>query len=122
MTTSIQPLPAIERDRYANLWKSDQTRFADDPRAAVYEADRLVEEVIKRRGYPMAEFEQRAADIPVDHACVVENYRVAHDIALSLERGNVGTEDLRQAMIHYRILFEDLLEEPAMVMAARSAG
>src|SRR6185503_18971498 len=107
----IRPLPAGERDRYADLWRHEQARFVDDPRGAVHEADRLVEEVMRRRGYPIGDFEQRAADISVDHPVVVENYRAAHDIATRLERGHAGTEDLRQAMVHYRTLFEDLLEE-----------
>ena len=107
----IRPLPEGERDRYAELWRAEQARFVDDPRGAVNEADRLVEEVMRRRGYPIGDFEQRAADISVDHPVVVENYRAAHHIATRLERGQAATEDLRQAMVHYRTLFEDLLEE-----------
>jgi hypothetical protein len=107
----IQSLPEGERERYAELWRADQARFVDDPRGAVHEADRLVEEVMRRRGYPIGDFEQRAADISVDHPVVVENYRAAHSIATRLERGQAATEELRQAMVHYRTLFEDLLEE-----------
>ena len=108
---TIRSLPPSERARYAELWRSEQARFVDNPRAAVIEADRLVEDVMRRRGYPMSDFDQRAADISVDHPLVVENYRSAHDICMRLERGQAATEDLRQAMIHYRALFEDLLEE-----------
>ena len=113
---SIRPLPPGDRDRYAELWRNEQARFVDDPKSAVHEADHLVEEVMRRRGYPVGEFDQRAADISVDHPLVVENYRAAHDIAARLDRGNVATEDLRQAMIHYRTLFEDLLEDRVVAM------
>jgi len=108
---AIRPLPPPDRDRYAEMWRNEQARFVDDPRSAVHEADRLVEEVMQRRGYPVGDFEQRAADISVDHPLVVENYRAAHDIALKVQRGNAATEDLRQAMIHFRTLFEDLLDD-----------
>jgi hypothetical protein len=81
----------------------------DDPKAAVTEADRLVGEVMQRRGYPLGDFDQRAADISVDHAGVVANYRAAREIALRHAKGQATTEDLRQAMIHYRALFQDLL-------------
>ena len=108
---AIRPLPTTDRDRYAEMWRNEQARFVDDPRSAVHEADRLVEEVMRRRGYPVGDFEQRAADISVDHPLVVENYRAAHDIALRVEGGNAVTEDLRQAMIHFRTLFEDLLDD-----------
>jgi hypothetical protein len=108
---TIRPLPASERTRYAELWRNDQGRFVDNPQLAVIEADRLVEDVMRRRGYPMSDFDQRASDISVDHPLVVENYRAAHDICKRLERGQTATEDLRQAMIHFRTLFEDLLED-----------
>jgi hypothetical protein len=105
----IRPLKTEERDAFADQWRVQQGRFVDDPRAAVAEADRLVAEVMRRRGYPMSDFEQRAADISVDHPRVVEHYRVAHDIALRHQRGEASTEDLRNAMVHYRALFEELL-------------
>ncbi|TMQ71504.1 MAG: hypothetical protein E6K80_05360 [Candidatus Eisenbacteria bacterium] len=108
---SIRPLPAQERDRYAEQWRHEQAHFVDDPRSAVHDADRLVEEVMRQRGYPVGEFEQRAADISVDHPALVENYRAAHDIAVRSDRGNAATEELRQAMIHFRTLFEDLLDD-----------
>ena len=82
----------------------------DDPRATVANADSLVTEVMKVRGYPMGDFEQRAADISVDHSLVVKNYRVAHEIALRDTGGETSTDDLRTALLHYRMLFEDLLE------------
>ena len=108
----IVSLRPAERDQFAASWKAAQARFVDDPKAAIHDADQLVADVMKERGYPMGDFEQRAADISVDHPRVVENYRKAHAIALRSERENVTTEDLRTAMVHYRTLFEDLLETP----------
>jgi hypothetical protein len=107
----IRELNRGEVDRYAASWKSVQTQFVDAPRDAVAQADRLVQDVMVARGYPMGDFEQRAADISVDHPHVVRNYRAAHDIAMRDQAGQAGTEDLRQAMVHYRSLFEDLLGE-----------
>jgi hypothetical protein len=106
----IQPLPPGEADRFADGWREVQKQFVDEPERAVHEADRLVTEVMQRRGYPMSEFDQRAADLSVNHPRVVENYRTAHRIAERSRNGGVSTEDLRQAMVHYRVLFEDLLE------------
>jgi hypothetical protein len=106
----IRPLPPGEADRYASGWQEVQKQFVDAPAGAVNEADRLVADVMQRRGYPMAEFEQRAADLSVNHPRVVENYRAAHRIAERTRNGGASTEDLRQAMVHYRVLFEDLLE------------
>jgi len=109
---SIRPLPESERSRFATLWNQQQARFVDDPRGAVGEADHLVEEVMMRRGYPVAgDFDQKAADVSVDHPQVVENYRTAHRIAQRVETGDAGTEDLRRAMIHYRALFDELLHD-----------
>jgi hypothetical protein len=105
----IEELPAGARDRYTEEWRTVQTRFVDQPREALREADRLVENVMRDRGYPMSDFDQRAADISPDHPQVVDNYRIAHGIAVRSERGEVTTEDLRQAMVHYRSLFNDLL-------------
>jgi len=116
---SLRPLPPNERSRYAGLWNEQQARFVDDPRAAIDQADHLVEEVMAKRGYPIADFDQKAADISVDHPHVVENYRVAHEIAVRQKRGQAGTEDLRKAMIHYRTLFEELLEDRPMEAPAR---
>ena len=106
----IHPLASGERERFMEAWRSTQARFVDAPAAAIKEADRLVTEIMRARGYPVGDFEQRAADVSVDHPTVVENYRAARAIALANERGEAGTEELRQAMVHYRALFEDLLE------------
>jgi hypothetical protein len=106
----IRPLSPSDRARFADAWRATQAHFVDDPSAAIGEADRLVTDVMKARGYPIGDFEQRAADVSVDHPRVVENYRAARDTALRNERGQASTEDLRQAMVHYRALFEDLLE------------
>jgi FtsZ-interacting cell division protein ZipA len=107
----IKPLPEAERDRYAAEWKTVQAHFVDEPAAAISEADRLIGNVMEAQGYPVADFEQRAADVSVDHPGVVEHYRAAHAIA-TIEAepdAKTTTEDLRQAMVHYRALFEDLL-------------
>ena len=106
----IKPLSTEHRSRFAEAWRSDQARFVDDPKGAVVEADRLVADLMQVRGYPVGDFEQRAADVSVDHPHVVQNYRRAHDIAVRQQRGEATTEDLRVAMVHYRALFEDLLE------------
>jgi hypothetical protein len=105
----IEELPAGARDRYTEEWRTVQTRFVDQPQEALKQADALVENVMRDRGYPMNDFEQRAADISPDHPQVVENYRAAHGIAQRSETGEATTEDLRQAMVHYRTLFNDLL-------------
>jgi len=106
----IRPLPTPDADRYAASWRTVQARFVDDPRSAIAEADTLVQELMHSRGFPVGDFEQRVADISVDHASVVEHYRTAHASALASELGKTTTEDLRQAVRHYRALFEDLLE------------
>ncbi len=106
----IRPLSPSDREGFAESWRAAQARFVDDPSAAISEADQLVGEVMQTRGYPVGDFEQRAADVSVDHPRVVEHYRAAHAIALRNEDGHADTEDLRQAMVHYRALFEDLLE------------
>ena len=106
----IRPLTPAARDRYMDRWRDTQTHFVDDPGSAVGGADSLVQEVMRERGYPTDDFEQRAADISVDHPHIVEHYRAAHDISQSHERGEASTEDLRQSLVHYRALFEELLE------------
>jgi len=108
-TFQIRELTHAETDRFLELWRVVQARFVDEPREAVAEADRLVGEVMKTRGYPITEFGQSAADISVDHPSVVQNYRAAHNLAARDAAGKATTEDLRQAMVHYRALFEDLL-------------
>jgi hypothetical protein len=111
----LRELHPAEAARFADLWRGTQERFVDDPGGAVADADRLVGELMGARGYPMADFEQRAADVSVDHPDVVSNYRTAHRIAAQHSRGQASTEQLRQAMVHYRALFTGLLEtrEPA---------
>lgn len=106
----IRPLREEERARFAAEWRSVQERFVDDPRSAVSQADRLINEALKARGYPMSEFDQQAADLSVQYPHVVENYRKAHEIALDDQRGSASTEQLRKAMQYYRSLFEDVLE------------
>jgi FtsZ-interacting cell division protein ZipA len=105
----ILPLTQASRADFAGRWQIVQSKFVDDPKGSVASADTLVNELMQARGYPVAEFEQRAADISVDHPVVVENYRTAHDIALRHSRGQASTEDMRKAMVHYRTLFEELL-------------
>ncbi len=108
----IRDLSAAEKQQYAERWRLVQARFVDDPNGAVSDADDAVAALMGVRGYPMADFEQRAADLSVDHPQVVGNYRSAHAIALRRREGAASTEDLRRAMIYYRSLFEDLLGEP----------
>ncbi len=110
----IKPLDARERQRFADAWEHEQAAFVDQPRNAVRNADQLVIEVMRARGYPMGDFEQRSADVSVDHPIVVENYRVAHAIAVRDQDQRVSTEELREAMIHYRALFADLLHDGGM--------
>ncbi len=105
----IRPLAPGDRDRFAESWHDVQSQFVDDPNGAVARADQLVGDVLHLRGYPVTDFWQRAEDISVDHPVVVENYRAAHDIAVRRKRGEASTEDLRQAMVYYRTLFEELL-------------
>lgn len=109
----IRSLNTTEHERYAGLWRTAQERFVDSPPAAVAEADQLVTEVMRVRGYPMSDFEQRAADVSVIHPHLVTNYRAAHAIAVNSAGQEASTEDLRQAMVHYRALFEELLGAPA---------
>jgi hypothetical protein len=107
---NIRDLDAMEHQRYSKQWEAVQSRFVDSPKGAVAEADDLVSSVMKVRGYPLADFDQRAADISVDHPRVVENYRSAHEIALRAGKEGATTEELRTAMIHYRSLFEELVQ------------
>ncbi len=105
----IHSLSPEERDRFADEWHSVQSRFVDDPPGSIQEADRLVNQVMQARGYPMAEFERRAEDLSVEHPHVVRNYRAAHAIALRRDKGEASTEDLRKALVYYRDLFDELL-------------
>jgi len=106
---TIVALPATEQARYREEWLATQARFVDRPESAVADAHRLVQEVMRRCGYPLADFEQSAADLSVDHPHVVENYRAANRIAQRGQGSAVSTEELREALVHYRALFEDLL-------------
>jgi hypothetical protein len=106
----VKPLSHEDHSRFADQWHSVQAHFVDDPPASIERADRLVCDVMRARGYPMSEFEHRAEDLSVDHPHVVRNYRAAHAIALRHEKGKASTEDLRQALVYYRDLFDDLLE------------
>ena len=115
---AIRPLVASDRERYIASWHKVQSEFVDDPKNSVTQADQLLGDVMSTRGYSVSEFEQRSADISVDHPLVVENYRAAHEIAMRHASGQATTEDLRQAMIHYRKLFDELVGEPEMARAA----
>jgi hypothetical protein len=107
----IKPLTEEQRNEFADAWETAQAEFVDDPTAAVGHADALVQEVMNVRGYPVADFAQRVADVSVDHPAVVQNYRLAHDIAVKHDHQDVGMEKLREAMLHYRALFADLLHD-----------
>jgi hypothetical protein len=109
----IRPLSQAARDRYVQSWQVVQAQFVDSPSAAVASADSLIESVMAERGYPVEDFEQRAADVSVDHPQVVENYRRGHRLAEDSANGDGSTESLRQAMRHYRSLFEELVESDA---------
>jgi len=117
---SLRPLSSVDRDRFQQSWRAVQARFVDNPRDAFTEADQLLAQVMNARGYPVADFDRRAEEISVDHASVVENYRIAHEIALRHQEGKATTEELRRGMIQYRTLFEDLVGEPGL--RARVAG
>jgi hypothetical protein len=113
----IRPLAPGDRARFVESWRRIQARFVDGPGGAVTEADQLLGDVMSTRGYPVSDFDQRAADISVDHPLVLANYRTAHAIAVRQTQGKANTEDLRQAMIHYRTLFEELVGEPELAQA-----
>ncbi|MDT8067376.1 MAG: hypothetical protein ROO76_04345 [Terriglobia bacterium] len=112
---TLRDLDPMEQDRFSKQWHEVQSRFVDSPKGAVAEADDLVSSLMKARGYPVSDFDQRAADISVDHPRVVANYRSAHEIALRAGKDVATTEDLRTAMIHYRSLFEELMRTPTPV-------
>lgn len=117
----LRTLTPGDRARFQETWAAVQARFVDGPAGAVTEADRLLGDVMAARGYPVGDFDTRAADISVDHPTVVQNYRAGHDIALRHLKGQASTEDLRRAMIHYRALFEDLLGETSAKPVAVAA-
>ncbi|TDD22249.1 hypothetical protein [Nonomuraea diastatica] len=107
----IRPLPEESRETYANRWTEVQERFVDAPSFAVTEADQLVTAVMAERGYPTEDFEQRLSDLSVGHAATLDHYRTAHEISGRAAEKKASTEELRQAMVHYRALFEELLHE-----------
>jgi len=107
---SITPLAPAEAARFSQAWNALQGRFVDNPKGVVIQADQLVRELMLKRGYPMGDFERRAADISVDHPTVVEHYRAARAIVVRDERGEADTEELRKAVVHYRVLFDELLD------------
>jgi hypothetical protein len=107
---NIVPLAPVDADRFSQAWRTLQGRFVDNPKGALIEADQLVRELMLKRGYPMGDFERRAADISVDHPAVVDHYRAAQAIAARDQRGEADTEEMRRAVVHYRSLFDELLE------------
>ncbi|HTV24786.1 MAG TPA: hypothetical protein VMG12_39105 [Polyangiaceae bacterium] len=109
---SIKDLSDSERRTFNEAWHQTQERFVDTPLIAVRSAHDLVQEVMRARGYPVDDFEQRVADLSVDHAGVVQHYRAAHSLHQSNQKGQANTEELRMAMVHYRALFSDLLGTP----------
>jgi len=116
---TIVPLAAADAARFSAAWTSLQADFVDNPRGVVDQADALVRELLVKRGYPMSDFEHRAADISVDHPTVVSNYRAAQEIRGRTLRGEVETEELRKAVVHYRALFDELLEVRGLRPEAR---
>jgi hypothetical protein len=111
---NIVPLAPADAARFTQAWNALQSRFIDNPKGVVVEADHLVRELLLKRGYPMGDFERRAADMSVDHPAIVENYRAAQAIAVRDEGGDADTEELRKAVVHYRTLFDELLEVRAV--------
>jgi hypothetical protein len=115
----VRPLSQAARERYIETWRITQAQFVDDPRGAVQSADSLIQSVMAERGYPVEDFEQRAADVSVDHPQVIDNYRQGHSLARASAGGDQSTENLRQAMRHYRALFDELVEPAADEPVAR---
>ena len=123
---AITPLAPAEAARFSQAWNALQGRFVDNPKGVVVQADQLVRELMVKRGYPVGDFERRAADISVDHPAVVENYRAAQSIAARDARGEADTEELRKAVVHYRVLYDEMLEvgkpTPEVVSAKQIAA
>jgi hypothetical protein len=117
----IRHLNPTEQSHFRNGWREVQIRFVDDPTEALQQADRLIGEVMTAEGYPALDFAQRAADVSVHHAAATQSYREGHDIAVRNLQGGATTEDLRQAMIHYRTLFDELTGEPDQLLAERAS-
>jgi hypothetical protein len=107
---AVRPLPEASRERYLEWWRTVQAQFVDDPKGAIGAADQLIQSVMSERGYPVENFEQRAEDLSVDHPDLVQNYRKGHHLAEASRDNGVSTEDLRQAMTHYKALFVVLVE------------
>ena len=107
---NLRKITQDQADAFVREWRRIQARFVDDPAGAVGEADQLVTQVMTARGYPLEDFDRRADDLSVDHPVVVHNYRTARTLALRRQRGEAGTEELRQAVVNYRALFDELLE------------
>jgi len=114
-TLDIRPLSLSERERYQSEWKAVQNKFIDQPGQATVEADHLIMEVMKVRAYPVSDFEQRAADISIAYPALVSNYRAAREIAIKNEHHQANTEELRQALVYYRSLFDELLKDETVV-------
>lgn len=114
-TLDIRPLSDRERERYLADWSAVQSKFVDEPGQAIVAADRLIIEVMQIRAYPVSDFEQRAADISIKYPALVSNYRAAREIAVKNEQNQANTEELRQAMIYYRSLFDELLKTDSAV-------
>jgi hypothetical protein len=114
-TMNIRPLSVSERERYQAEWTAIQAKFVDQPGQATVEADHLIMEVMKVRAYPVSDFDQRAADISVNYPTLVSNYRAAREIAIKNEQHSANTEELRQALIYYRSLFDELLKDETLI-------
>ncbi|GIF09246.1 hypothetical protein [Actinoplanes siamensis] len=117
----LRALSAESRAKYAAAWEEVQIRFVDSPEEAVTTADELVTHLIAERGYPTGDYDERLANLSVEHAATLEHYRSAHDISARSKNGEAGTEDLRQALVHYRALFADLLGEDPVAGAGSTA-
>ena len=117
----LRRLSDADRTRFAEEWRAAQSRFVDDPSSAVNVADELIGRVMAARGYEVDEFEQRVADLSVGHANVVQHYRAARVLADANREGRANTEELRQAFVHYRALFSDLLDDVGRERALREA-
>ena len=115
----IRELDQADRGRFVNAWSAVQVKFVDDPVGAVHDANQLIKTVMQARGYPVEDFEHRVADLSVDHAHAEQHYRAARELVEANRRGQGNTEDLRQAFVHYRALFRDLLETPGRPVADR---
>jgi hypothetical protein len=115
-TLNIRPLSTTERERYLADWTAVQSKFVDQPGQAIVDADRLIMEVMQLRAYPVSDFDQRAADISINYPDLVTNYRAAREIAIKNKAHQADTEELRQAMIYYRSLFEELLGTESVVV------